>query len=84
MVGRCASALAVACTDAADSEGCRCRAGKVHEYLRDPDEVTAMAALRKARADATRATVAHRRRDQEEWTVRYERTAGKLPGDFVI
>ncbi len=44
----------------------------------------AMAALRKARADATRATVAHRRRDQDEWTVRYERTAGKLPGSFAV
>ncbi|MDQ6523012.1 hypothetical protein RB608_05345 [Nocardioides sp. LHD-245] len=44
----------------------------------------AMAALRRGRADERRATIAHRPPDGEEWTVRYARTSGKLPGDFSI
>lgn len=44
----------------------------------------AMAALRAGCADATRATIAFRRADEDEWTVRYERTSGKLPGPFAI
>lgn len=43
-----------------------------------------MSALRAGRADATRATIAHRRDDDDVWTVRYERTAAKLPGPFAL
>lgn len=43
-----------------------------------------MAALRNGRADATRATIAHRGQDDREWVVRFERRAGKIPGPFSI
>ncbi|MGC3955997.1 MAG: hypothetical protein QM804_17420 [Propionicimonas sp.] len=46
--------------------------------------VAALAALRKGAADASRATIAHRGSDAEEWTVRYERSSGKLPGPFSL
>ncbi len=46
--------------------------------------VAAMAALRKSAADANRATIAHRAADAEPWTVRYERSSGKLPGPFSL
>lgn len=46
--------------------------------------VAAMAALRKGAADATRATIAYRTADADEWTLRYERSAGKLPGPFSL
>lgn len=44
----------------------------------------AMASLRKGRTDASRATVAYRHRDSDDWVIRYERTSGKLPGPFAI
>lgn len=44
----------------------------------------AMAALRKGAADATRATIAHRTADADDWTLCYERTSGKLPGAFRL
>lgn len=44
----------------------------------------AMAALRKGRADATRATIAYRGSNESEWIVRYERSSAKLPGPFSI
>lgn len=44
----------------------------------------AMAALRKGRADATRATIAYRDSNESEWVVRYERSSAKLPGQFSI
>ncbi len=43
-----------------------------------------MAALRKGRADHTRATIAHRSAVSQDWTLRYERSSGKLPGPFSI
>ncbi|RGE18989.1 hypothetical protein [Leucobacter sp. wl10] len=46
--------------------------------------VAAMAALRKGAADATRATIAHRGVDVDDWTIRYERSSGKLPGGFSL
>jgi hypothetical protein len=46
--------------------------------------VTAMAALRKGAADPTRATIAYRSAGDDDWVLRYERTAGKLPGSFSL
>lgn len=34
--------------------------------------------------DATRATIAYRTADADEWTLRYERSARKLPGPFSL
>mgnify|MGYP005983445475 CR=1 FL=1 len=50
----------------------------------DLGAVAAMAALKWRRSDPQRATIAHRPHDIEEWTVRYERVNGKLPGAFVL
>ncbi|MGW8484153.1 hypothetical protein ACWGJP_13560 [Microbacterium sp. NPDC055903] len=44
----------------------------------------AMSALRKGRADASRATIATRAPAEDEWEVRYERTSGRLPGAFSL
>ncbi|WP_436697695.1 hypothetical protein [Nocardioides sp. BYT-33-1] len=35
-------------------------------------------------ADERRASIADRSHDGEEWTVRYDRTSGTLPGEFAI
>lgn len=60
----------------------------VNVYARVKDgelgAVTAMAALRKGAADHTRATIAHRAPDGEDWILRYERSSGKLPGPFSL
>lgn len=50
----------------------------------DLSAVAAMAALRKGAADATRATIGYRPVDADEWTLRYVRTSGKLPGPFSL
>ncbi|WP_394159406.1 hypothetical protein [Galactobacter valiniphilus] len=59
-----------------------------HVFARSMDgelgAVAAMAALKWRRSDPQRATIAHRSHDGEEWTVRYERVNGKLPGPFVL
>ncbi|XBB65814.1 hypothetical protein ABFU82_17060 [Nocardioides sp. WV_118_6] len=43
-----------------------------------------LAALRQGRADEKRASIAHRAPDGAEWTVRHERTSGRLPGGFSL
>ncbi|MFK4762968.1 hypothetical protein ACI3KS_18730 [Microbacterium sp. ZW T5_45] len=43
-----------------------------------------MAASRKGAADAAHATIAHHAADADDWTLRYERTSGKLPGAFRV
>lgn len=60
----------------------------INLFLRAKDgelgAVAAMAALRKGAADANRATIAHRGVDEGDWTLRYERSSGKLPGGFSL
>ncbi|RII42698.1 hypothetical protein DWB68_06010 [Galactobacter valiniphilus] len=59
-----------------------------HVFARSMDgelgAVAAMSALKWRRSDPQRATIAHRSHDGEEWSVRYGRVNGKLPGPFVL
>lgn len=46
--------------------------------------VACMAGLRVRGSDPQRATIGYRGANEDEWTLRYERTSGKLPGPFSL